>query len=172
MVVEISSDQFGVVVPIPTRLEVRTVSLLLTSNSPAGSAVPIPTLPPPSTTKCVAVDEPIGAHTGGAIAAPVFKRIAQAAMHDAGVLPELPSRTALSKEPAQGWTVYSPIFKNSQDVDAERFVGLSLRDALDKMHQNESLSGTLSVSGNGLVVRADSHGSDTVGRTFVCEMFE
>jgi cell division protein FtsI (penicillin-binding protein 3) len=50
----------------------------------------------------VAIDEPIGLHQGGTVAAPVFDRIAEAALGAYGVEPDSPDfRTALQSSISQ-----------------------------------------------------------------------
>ncbi|MBM4263782.1 MAG: PASTA domain-containing protein [Deltaproteobacteria bacterium] len=106
----------------------------------------------------VLVDEPEGAVYGGVVAAPAFQNIARGALRHRGVAPKhheaIPSKVV--QEQAQG----QPVLKRAalKEAAPERsdgaatpdFVGLSLREAVDKAR---SLNVRVKMQGAGYVVR-------------------
>lgn len=109
----------------------------------------------------VLIDEPTGASYGGVVAAPVFRRIAEAALHEIGVEP------ASVDEPhvvpvAAVLAAPAPIPEPEPGVPAiPSFLGLSLREAL---RQARALGYAVRTSGAGYVVAQDpAAGTPRVG---------
>jgi len=98
----------------------------------------------------VLIDEPTGASYGGVVAAPVFRRIAEAALHELGVEPIEPDVPAVVPVAA---VVPSGPLPARDGSDGEptipSFSGLSLRDAVKRAR---ALGWAVRTTGTGYVV--------------------
>lgn len=110
----------------------------------------------------VAIDEPIIAHHGGTVAAPVFRRVAAASLRHLGVMPNVRQQEPVAQEPRRkshdkAALVSAPVAPAALPAEAlaedERRVpdltGLHARAALTRAHAG-GLS--LSLEGSGVVV--------------------
>jgi len=83
----------------------------------------------------VVIDEPKGAQYGGTVAAPVFKEIAEAALHYLNVAPSIPQRTLLVNSRVERNTAEvraaSPMAENPAGVTPD-LRGLDGRSAIDR----------------------------------------
>jgi cell division protein FtsI (penicillin-binding protein 3) len=93
----------------------------------------------------VVVDEPKGGQYGGAIAAPVFKEIAESSLRYLGVAPSLPARTLEMPQPMLAAFSQVPAV-SSESAGVPDLRGLDARAAIRR------------AAAAGLVVRADGSG--------------
>ncbi len=111
----------------------------------------------------VAIDEPYGIHTGGAVAAPVFAELAQSTMHFLGVPPQATQGT-LAATPVVADDNEATVVDARNDVSetAARvaaggmpsFLGMSAREVLDAYAEfGSGLS--LEMQGSGVVVQQE-----------------
>jgi cell division protein FtsI (penicillin-binding protein 3) len=108
----------------------------------------------------VVVDEPVGQHSGGQVAAPVFAEIAESTMRRLGVVPNGDSLSIAE----QGFDAHETVRANivsqrlkelssqTQAGTVPSFGGLTLKEALVKLNVNK-LTMPLEVHGGGFVVR-------------------
>lgn len=120
----------------------------------------------------VLIDEPEAAVYGGVVAAPVFQNIARGALRHLAVAPRkyeaIPATMAQEQGQAQPAVkrtlIKAPATPGVEDAAAPDFVGLSLREAVDKAR---AMKVRVKMQGNGYVVRQSpapggSWGSDGV----------
>jgi cell division protein FtsI (penicillin-binding protein 3) len=103
----------------------------------------------------VLIDEPEVNVYGGIVAAPVFRNIAQASLRHLAVAPQqaavIPLPASQSEASVRRWTKpNNPSGTEAGDGSAPDFVGLSLREALEKA---QTLKVKVRFQGNGYVVR-------------------
>ncbi len=119
------------------------------------------------------VDEPMVEHAGGAVAAPIFRRVAQAALKYRGLTPQSTDRvdvSTLSRKPDRANAAYAllreqqgvkPAVQESADVKAKLgagqvrvpdMTGWPLREALKQLAE---LGVKPRVSGSGLLARQE-----------------
>jgi cell division protein FtsI (penicillin-binding protein 3) len=103
----------------------------------------------------VLIDEPEVNVYGGIVAAPVFRNIAQASLRHLAVAPQqaavIPLPASQSEASVRRWTKpNNPSGTEAGDGSAPDFVGLSLREALEKA---QTLKVKVRLQGNGYVVR-------------------